>query len=81
MRRRFRRGREAAVEQLAGLLREVLPARGVKADDRLISAIAELLASLAEGGVRILLDPGSDWTPEALGRLLGSLATGAIDQV
>src|SRR3954451_3554673 len=77
IRRRFRRGREAVVAQLAALIAELLEARGV-VDPRLPSALAELLASLGEGGVRLLLEPGSRSSPGELGRLLGELAGGAL---
>jgi AcrR family transcriptional regulator len=80
IRRRFRRGRAAIVDQLAALIGELLAAR-VGADPRLPPALAELLASLGEGGVRLLLEPDSAWTPESLGRLLGALASGALASV
>jgi AcrR family transcriptional regulator len=77
IRRRFRRGREAVIAQLAALLAELLEARG-RVDRRLAAALAELLASLGEGGVRLLLADGSDWTAEELGLLLGRLSGGAL---
>ena len=77
IRRRFHRGREAVIAQLAALLAELLEARG-RADRRLAAALAELLASLGEGGVRLLLEPGAGWGAEKLGPLLGRLASGAL---
>ncbi len=79
--RRFRAGREAVVSQLAGLLLELLRARGASGADRLSPALAELLTSLGEGGVRLMLDPASDWTADELGELLGKLAAGALGYV
>jgi AcrR family transcriptional regulator len=80
IRRRFHRGREAVIAQLAALLAEVLEARG-RTDRRLAAALAELLASLGEGGVRLLLADGSDWTAEELGVLLGRISGGALPTV
>jgi len=77
IRRRFRRGREAVIEQLGALLGELLEARG-GVDLRLAAALAELLASLGEGGVRLLLEAGSDWTAAELGELLGRLSGAAL---
>ena len=77
IRRRFHRGREAVIAQLAALLAELLEARG-RADRRLAAALAELLASLGEGGVRLLLEPGAGWGAEELGPLLGRLASSAL---
>ncbi len=80
IRRHFSRGRQAVVEQLTGLAAEVLRSRGVKADERLAAAVAELLTSLGEGGVRLLLDSGAEWSPEELAQLLGTLTAGALDR-
>src|SRR5256885_6799131 len=81
IRRRFQRGREMVIAQLAGLLAELLPERGIEADERVVAALAELMASLGEGAVRLLLDPDSDWGPEDLGALMGNLVSGAVTQV
>ena len=80
IRRRFRRGRETVLAQLAALLAELLEGRGV-ADARLPATLAELLTSLGEGGVRVQLDPRSGWGPDELGRLLGVLAAAALGAV
>jgi AcrR family transcriptional regulator len=81
VRRRFRAGRETVVDQLAAFLRELPGAGDAERADRLAPALAELLTSLGEGGVRVLLDPSSDWTAEELGTLLGRLAAGGLDYV
>jgi AcrR family transcriptional regulator len=80
IRRHFRRGRTMVVERLTAFVREILRARGTGADDRIAAAVAELLTSLGEGGVRVLLDSGGDWKPEDLARLLGTLTAGALDR-
>jgi AcrR family transcriptional regulator len=76
--RRFRRGREAIVAQMERLVEPMLSETGVKDPVRRAPLYAELLASIGEGGVRVLLEPGSDWTPEELGGLLAGLAAGAL---
>jgi AcrR family transcriptional regulator len=81
IRRHFRRGRRAVVEQLTALAAEILRACGIEGDDRLAAAVAELLTSLGEGGVRLLLDSGAVWRADELAGLLGKLTAGALDQV
>jgi AcrR family transcriptional regulator len=80
VRRHFRRGRQTVVDQLTAFSRDVLRSRGIDGDDQLAAALAELLTSLGEGGVRLLLDEGTDWEPEQLARLLGTLTAGALDR-
>jgi AcrR family transcriptional regulator len=80
VRRHFRRGRRMVVEQLAVFSRDVLRTRGIEADEPLATALAELLTSLGEGGVRLLLDSEGTWQPEDLARLLGTLTAGALDR-
>ena len=77
--RRFIRGRELVVARVAGLVEGVLA--DVKAPDRARKAplYAELIVSIGQGGVRALLEDGSDWTPEELGGLLGALAARALE--
>ena len=77
--RRFRRGREAIVAQMERLVEPVLAEAGVEGPARKAPLYAELLASIGEGGVRTLLEPGSDWTPEELGTLLANLAARALE--
>lgn len=76
--RRFRRGRETIVAQVQVLVEPVLAAAGIKEAKRRAPLYAELIASIGEGGVRILLEPKSDWTPEELGTLLAGLAARAL---
>jgi AcrR family transcriptional regulator len=77
--KRFRRGREAVLAQMELLVRPVLTEAGVKDPSRRAPLYAELLASMGEGGVRVLLDPKSDWTPEELGKLLAGLAARSLE--
>jgi AcrR family transcriptional regulator len=77
--RRFRRGRETIVGQMRLLVEPVLAEAGVEAPARRAPLYAELLASIGEGGVRVLLEPESDWTPEELGKLLAGLATRGLE--
>ncbi len=73
-----RRGRAAVVDQVRGLIEPVLAEAGVADASRLAPVYAELLASMGEGGVRVLLEPGSSWSPAELGALAGSLASSAL---
>ena len=78
VRRRFQAGRETVIEQVTSLLSELLEARGAAGTERLAPVLAELLTSLGEGGVRVMLDPATDWTADDLGELLGRLAAGGL---
>jgi AcrR family transcriptional regulator len=77
--RRFRRGRQAVVGQMEKLVEPVLAEAGVGDSERKAPLYAELLASIGEGGVRALLEPSSDWSPEELGALLANLAARALE--
>jgi AcrR family transcriptional regulator len=78
--RRIQRGREAQVDALSRLARRWLRDRN-SGDPRRLDATSRLLgnaiAGLAESGARLLLSGRDGWTPEALGRELGRLATAA----
>jgi AcrR family transcriptional regulator len=76
--RTFIRGREAIVERIATLVDQALAGTGASDRARKAPLYAELIASLGQGGVRALLEPGSDWTPEELGALLATLAAAAL---
>jgi hypothetical protein len=52
----------------------MLASMGVKEAGRKAPVLSEVVASIAEGGVRLLLADGRDWTPEELGAFLGRLA-------
>ncbi len=77
--RTFIRGRQLIVARIAGLVADALA--DVDAEDRarLAPLYAELIAAIGQAGVRTLLEEGSDWTPDELGSLLGSLAARALD--
>ncbi len=77
--RTFLRGREAIVARIAELVGQVLAEAGAEDRARRAPLYAELIASLGQGGVRALLEPASDWTPEELGTLLAALAARALE--
>jgi AcrR family transcriptional regulator len=77
--RRVRRGRAAVVSQVEVLVGAVLAQADMKDAARRAPLYAELLASMGEGGVRMLLAPGSDWTADELGPLMADLATRALE--
>ena len=69
--RRVRRARTAVVARLTEMAEPMLESMGVEEARRKAPVLSELVASVAEGGVRLLLSDGKDWTPEALGEYLG----------
>src|SRR3954467_10045805 len=69
--RRLRRSRAAVVSQLDSLISPYLATVDVSDVERKASVLAELLTSLGEAGVRVLLESREEWTPESLGALLG----------
>jgi AcrR family transcriptional regulator len=77
--RRVRRGRAAVVAQVETLVEPVLSEAKVSDIEKRAPLYAELLASIGEGGVRMLLAPGSQWTPNELGPLMADLAARALD--
>jgi AcrR family transcriptional regulator len=71
--RRVRRARTAVVERLTEMTEPMLSSMGVEEAARKAPVVSEVVASIAEGGVRLLLSDGKDWTPEELGEFLGRL--------
>ncbi len=71
--RRVRRARGSVVERLTEMAQPMLIGMGVKDAARKAPVLSELVASIAEGGVRLLLSDGKDWTPEELGTYLGTV--------
>lgn len=69
--RRVLRSRSAVVSQLGSLIEPYLRTVKVGDAERKAPVLAELLASVGEAGVRVLLDSRGEWTPEELGGLLG----------
>ncbi len=69
---RARRGREHLVAQLTELARRWLegrtPTRRVESTAQFV---AQMLAGVGDGGLRMMLASPERWTPEALGRALG----------
>jgi AcrR family transcriptional regulator len=69
--RRVRRARGAVVERLTEMAEPMLASMGVKEAKRKAPVLSEVVASIAESGVRLLLSDGKDWTAEELGEYLG----------
>jgi len=69
--RRVRRARSALVGQLVEFVTPVLAAGGVEESRRLGPVYAEVLAAVAEAGVRVLLR-SDDWEPDELAAVLAS---------
>ena len=69
----MRRARTAVVERLTEMAEPMLLTMGVKDAARKAPVVSEVVASIAEGGVRLLLSDGKDWTSEELGEFLGTL--------
>jgi AcrR family transcriptional regulator len=71
--RRVRRARASVIERLTEMAEPMLASMGVEDAGRKAPVLSEVVASIAEGGVRLLLSDGKDWTPEELGEFLGRL--------
>ena len=71
--RRVHRARATVVERLTEMAEPALSAMGVKDAGRKAPVLSEVVASIGEGGVRLLLSDGKDWTPEELGEFLGRI--------
>ena len=69
--RRVRRARAAVVERLTGMTEPLLQTMGVAEARRKAPVLSEVVASVAESGVRLLLADGGEWTPEQLADYLG----------
>lgn len=71
--RRVRRARTSVVARLAEMAEPILESLGVGDARRKAPVLSELVASVAEGGVRLLLSDGRDWTSEELAEYLGRI--------
>lgn len=69
--RRVLRARASVVQRLTEMAEPVLDAMGIDDASRKAPVLSEVVASIAEGGVRLLLSDGKDWTAEELGAFLG----------
>ena len=69
----MQRARASVVERLTEMAEPTLRAMGVADPNRKAPILSEVVASIAEGGVRLLLSDGKDWTPEELGEFLGRI--------
>ena len=72
--RRVQRARASVVARLVALVEPFLVASGATDPSRMAPVLAELLASLGEAAVRVLLTSNGDWSPEELGELIGRVA-------
>lgn len=71
--RRVQRSRQAVIERINALAEPFLKSAGVQDAGRKAPVVSEVVASVAESGVRTLLRGDGDWTPEGLGKFLGAL--------
>ena len=69
--RRVRRARASVVERLTEMAEPLLAGMGVADAARKAPVLSEVVASIAESGVRLLLGDGKGWTPEELAAFLG----------
>jgi AcrR family transcriptional regulator len=76
--RRLGRARAAVVAQVAGLVEPYLRAQGARDVERKAPVLAEVLASIGEAGVRLLLVEGREWTPGELAPLLARVAARGV---
>jgi AcrR family transcriptional regulator len=72
--RRVRRARATIVARIEALVEPYLGEVGAKDHKRKAPVLAELLTSIGEAGVRVLLASNGRWRPEELGALLGRVA-------
>jgi AcrR family transcriptional regulator len=72
--RRVRRARASVVARVVTLVEPALIDAGVADARRKAPALAELLTSTGEAGVRILLTGDGKWTPDELSELLARVA-------
>ena len=72
--RRIHRARETVLARLRELVEAYLEGAGVAEAQRKAPVVAELLASAAEGSVRLVVAGGSEWAPEQLAALVARLA-------
>jgi AcrR family transcriptional regulator len=72
--RRVRRARTAIVAGLQELASAFLETAGVEEIDRKAPVLAELVASIGEGSVRVMLSSGGSWAPEELAGLVARVA-------
>ena len=68
--RRVNRARGAVVERLTEMAEPMLAGMGVAQATRKAPVLSEVIASIAESGVRLLLADGGEWAPDELAQLL-----------
>ena len=73
--RRVRRARAAVVERLTAMAESMLAGMGVADAARKAPVLSEVVASIAESGVRLLLADGREWTPGDLATYLARVVS------
>lgn len=71
--RRVRRARAAVVQRLTEMAEPMLAQMGVDDASRKAPVLSEVVASIAEAGVRLLLADGRRWSPEELAAFLARI--------
>lgn len=71
--RRVKRARAAVVKRLTEMTQPLLEEMGVAEAARKAPVLSEVVAGVAESGVRLLLTDGCEWTPEDLAAFLARL--------
>ncbi|MEX2196109.1 MAG: helix-turn-helix domain-containing protein [Thermoleophilaceae bacterium] len=71
---RVRRGREGVNARLRELIEPMLAAAGAERADRKAPVLAEVVTSVGEGTVRVLLRGDGGWTPDELAGLVARVA-------
>lgn len=71
---RVRRGRQGVTERLRDLIEPYLAATGTQQPGRKAPVLAEVVTSLGEGAVRVLLRGDGHWTPSELADLVARVA-------
>lgn len=72
--RRVRRGRDRVLARLRGLIEPYLAASGAEEPARKAPVLAEVVASVGEAAVRVLLRGDGHWTPDELADLVARVA-------
>ena len=77
---RVHQARQSILAVLTALATDYLAERDVEGSDRLAPVLAEVIASTAEAGVRILLSGSGDWRPVDLATWLSALLVEGADR-
>ena len=77
---RVHQARQSVLGALGGLVTAYLAERSVEESDKIAPVLAEVIASTAEAGVRILLSGSGGWRPVDLATWLSALLVEGADQ-